>query len=346
MRRAWAVAAGLLLAGAAAAADNGRTGAATLTRVNGALPAGLGGAFVAADGELDGAFYNPASLARLPDPKVQSTYQRGFADDSLGSIEYGHALGFGALYAGGAYYDAGTIDVNLSNGTQETRRAEQDAVGGLGGALGRNGPLAAGVVVKAYRLTLAEESHAAGAAADAGLLLRTPLAGLTLGAAVSNVGADVKFNDEGDPLPTTGRAGLAYTLDFARFPRFRDSGYVITVFGDAVEERRSGASGRGGLELKRRIVTMDQAGSVALRGGYASSPQTVTAGLGFRLGAFGLDYALNVIANTDNVHRLTVSWRFLPREEAPVIRGASSRNVIWNDPAEARLRRPSSPEGR
>lgn len=303
-----------------AADDNGRTAALILTRTQSALPAALGGAFAGADGRLEGSFTNPASTARMPATRALTTYQRGLVDDALGTVELGIPVGFGAINAGVGYYDAGRFDVNLSNGVSESRRLQRDAVGWLGVSAGRRGPLAVGAAVKAFQLEVAEEAEADGVAFDVGALLRTPLEGLTFGVSSANLGSDVEFESEADPLPATSRAGVAYVLDFSRFEGFGANPWLVGLFADAVSERRSGTSGRAGLELARRMVTMERTGSVALRGGYQSEPRSYTAGLGFELGSFGLDYAIAIVDDVDNAHRVSLSWRFVPPEEPPEIR--------------------------
>lgn len=311
-----------------AAGESGRTAATLLTRTQSAVPAALGGAYSAVSGNLDGVAYNPAGAATARWPELQATYLHGFANDSLGSFRYGQTFTMGTVFLGGDYYDAGTIDLNLSDGTQGSRRAEQDSVGELGLALGRAFPLSIGGTIKAYHLRLAEEASASGAAFDAGALWRTPLTGLNIGVAGTNMGSDVKFEEQGDPLPVTARAGLAYSLNLARFSKLRDYPYVFTAIVDGVKEKDENSSVRAGLDVTRALTGVtDKAGSASLRFGYQSRPQTVTAGIGFRLAGFGLDYAFNLINGVDaNVHRATISWRFLSRKEA-LAEGAEIRPV-------------------
>ena len=318
MRRLVAGAIVLFSGVAVATAESGRTAATLLTRTQSAVPAALGGAYTAVSGNLDGVAYNPAGAATAQWSELQATYLHGFADDALGSLRYGQTLKFGTVFVGGDYYDAGTIDLNLSDGTTGSRRAEQDSVGEVGLALGREFPVSIGGTLKAYRLRLAEEASATGTAFDAGALWRTPISGLNVGLAGTNMGSDVKFEEQGDPLPVTARAGLAYALNLARFSKLRDYPYVFTAIVDGVKEKDENSSVRAGLDITRALTSFaDTAGSASFRFGYQSRPQTMTAGIGFRLAGFGLDYAFNLINGLDaNVHRATISWRFLSWKEA------------------------------
>jgi hypothetical protein len=312
MRKLLAVVLAMAAAGPVRA-ETGRTAATTLNRTQSAKPGSLGGAHAAATGSLDGAFYNPASVAKLAASEAQATYLRGLASDSLGGLRYGHAFGFGGAYVGADYFDAGSIDLNLSDGSQRNVRAQQDMAGVLGIALGRESALSVGAAVKAFRLELAETASASGTAFDAGALWTTPVRGLSLGVSGTNMGSDVKFEEESDPLPTAGRAGLSYTLALSRFRAFKQSPFSVRLLVDGVAERHEESSVRAGLEISRFLTDiLEQAGSVSLRGGYQSEPRTVTAGFGFILGGFGLDYAFGLVDEIDDdIHRATLSWRFL-----------------------------------
>lgn len=294
---------------AAAYGEVGTSGAVTLRRLDGARPTALGRSFVGVEGDLNGANLNPAGVASLPHPALLATYLRGLADDSLGSALYGHPIPGGAVFGGAAFFDAGTVDINLSDGTRESRRAQQDVIGMAGVAL-RRGPVAVGVNGKYYRFELGEEADASGAAFDVGLQLRTPVRHFVLGASVQNLGSDVTFERSGDPLPRTVRAGAAYTLHFSRFDRFADSPYAILLLGEAVEPRDDEIGGRGGVEIGRTFTVADAGGWAALRGGYLSEPAGATAGVGVRLEGFTLDYGVQFVNDLSETHRVTAGFLF------------------------------------
>jgi hypothetical protein len=99
----------LLLFVSLSGAEAGRTAGQTLTRISVARPAGLADAFVAVDKDIQAMNFNPAGLAKLPDPIITSTYKKDFADTKLGAIGYAHPLRFGSLFIGGGYFDAGNL---------------------------------------------------------------------------------------------------------------------------------------------------------------------------------------------------------------------------------------------
>jgi hypothetical protein len=68
------------------------------------------------------------------------------------------------------------------------------------------------------------------------------LAGLTAGASASHVGGELKFIEEGDPLPLATRGGLAYRLPFGGEKN------KVTVAADAVKFLDSDVYLNSGLE--------------------------------------------------------------------------------------------------
>jgi hypothetical protein len=292
------------------AAEGGRTALLFLDRTVGARVAGMGEAGVANEGGIGSVYLNPAGLAGTPAPTISMSYLRGFVDDNFGAIHYAHPLPFATVYAGAAYFDAGKIDLRLSDGTQESRRAETDTGAMLGLALGRTGPVALGVVGKYFKSELAEEATAAGVAADAGLVWRTPVPGLELGGAYQNLGPKIKYEVEEESLPLTTRFGAAYTLDLEKMGALRQFPYRFTVAADRVLRKDEDSSVNLGFEAVRDMVVMDKAGFAALRAGYVSASETLTAGFGFKTGPVVLDYAFAFVNDLSDSHRFTIAYQF------------------------------------
>jgi hypothetical protein len=131
MRARALFASALLLVGLArsAAGQAGTTAGATLTRPLGSRAVAMAEAFTAVDGGMDSLSYNTAGLTGLKQPEFRADYTRGIVDDSFTFLGYGHKFKSVTAAAGLAYYDAGTINLNLSNGTTGKRRVQQDWVG-------------------------------------------------------------------------------------------------------------------------------------------------------------------------------------------------------------------------
>lgn len=296
---------------AAHAADEGRSGGITLLRGMGARPAGFGEAFAAVSGDIQSIGVNPAGLATITEPALSATYLNGIVDDSFGIVHYAHRLGFGSLFAGAAYFDGGDIELNLSGGVQETRKAQQDQVGLVGFAVGADTPISFGATAKMYKFELAEEAKADGVAGDVGLVWRTPLKGFSIGGSFQNLGSDFKYETESESLPQASRAGAAYELDFQDFSKLKKIPYRALIVADAINVKDQDGAFAAGLELQADMEVSDYSGTAALRGGYNSGSESVSVGIGFRLANVFLDYVLNLLQDElDEVHRVTLGWKF------------------------------------
>ncbi len=288
-------------------------GGLTLQQPLGARATAMGQGFVAADGGIDSIGYNPAGVSTAAHPSLQTAYTRGVVDDSFGSTAYVHPLGPVVLAAGAAYYDAGTVALNLSNGNTGTVRAQQDfyEMLGLGADLGYG--FSAGGLAKAYQFSLGQQAHAQGFAADAGLIYHTPLDGLNLGGSVQNMGPSIKYETGGDVLPTTYRAGAAYLLDLERLNLVPRDGanfftkYLVTA--DAIFVRQQPVEAATGLEMDMPFGKFTH---VLVRAGFLwnSDSDGLTIGLGFRERHFILDYAVGIQKSLGNLNRFSIGYEF------------------------------------
>lgn len=292
---------------AAEAGAQALTGATTLRRPLHARGIGMGDAFTAVEGGLSSIGYNPAAAARLTQPELKSSYTHGIIDDKFTLLTYAHPLASVVVTAGLAYYDAGTIHLERSDGTRESLKAQQDFVGLFGLSAPLTESLSVGGQVKAMRLELAGSRASAGAA-DAGLLWRTPLPGLALGAAALNMGPDVEFESEGDPLPLTLRGGAAYTLHGPAESTFAFSRFTLSA--DAVKVRDEELKPSAGMEM---AMSVTEFGTALVRSGYIFDEAAggFTAGIGLNEGRFSLDYGIGVNnGGVSHVHHVTFGISF------------------------------------
>jgi hypothetical protein len=291
-------------------AEPGATGAVTLARPLGARATAMADAFSAVAGGLDSLTFNPAGLSGQEIREVRTDYTRGIVDDSFSFLGYAQPLSRAVLATGAAYYDAGTITLNLSNGTHDKVKVQQDWIGLLGGAVDLGAGLSVGAVAKYYRLTLGQAASASGGALDAGALWRTPLRGLNFGASAQNAGPNVKFEQEGDPLPLTLRAGAA--LEIAGPPpndpaAIRFNHFLLTA--DVIKPRDDRPAAATGAEMR---MSLGRASHGALRVGYVFNRDidSLSLGIGLREGRFVFDYALGVKKSLSNAHHFSLGIRF------------------------------------
>ena len=312
MRGAALLAALLALAPSAACAASAANGAAVLRLPLSARAAALGGARTAIGGGLDSFGANPAGVAAAERPELLTSFFTGAADDSFGFFGYSHPTKAGTALAGFSYYDAGTIPIVNLDGSQQTVAAERDYVGSLGWALPLGGGVYAGVLGKAYKLTLAQSASASGFAGDVGVRWATPLRGLSFGAALQNLGPDVKFEQSGDPLPRTTRGGAAWNFVDRTPSEFAAdySGISVTLTADAVSVRSEPITAEAGGEC---AVSIGKRTTVSLRVGNqfnSASDGGLSFGVGMREGRFTGDYALTSRGALGNAQNFSIGVRF------------------------------------
>jgi hypothetical protein len=270
------------------------------------------GAYAAVGGGLSSIGVNPAGVSAASRPELETSFHSGILQDEYGFLGYAHPLKYGVPYAGIAYYNAGTIGLTFSNGTQSTVVAEEDYIGMLGWSMPLGGGVSAGATARFFRFTLAQQATATGVAGDVGLQWETPQEGLRLGASVQNAGPGLKFEDATDPLPLTARAGAAYTMTWK--PEAKEDSYYtatrMTLLADGVQVRGETAYPAAGAEF---AIDFGAEGSIAVRVGYSFDPEATTSlsyGIGLREGRFSLDYAQAGAGELGNVQYGSLGLRF------------------------------------
>ncbi len=303
-----ALAALLLLPPAAASAAS--TAGGTLRRPVSARAAAMADAFSAVAGGTDSFGANPAGLTAAR-PEARSLFSHGSVEDSFGFLGTVVPWRGAALGGGLAYYDAGRIDIISATGARETRTAQRDMIGSLGASVPLGGGLYAGGLARFYRFELGGEARASGAAFDGGARWKTPVPGLSLGAAIQNVGPGVKYEVDSDPLPLTVRGGAAWTWSAApsKIEELSYSGTRLTLTADAVKVRDERVRGGVGAEFG---LDFGPTTSVMLRGGWKLGSETdyVTAGVGVSEKRFFMDYALGARHDLGSVHHVALGVRF------------------------------------
>jgi len=297
-----------------AAAQGGATAAAFLQRPLGARAAALGGAFCAVSDGPGSLQYNPAGTIGERRPELHTAYLNGFGGSTFGWLAWGQPLPIGTLTGGFQYFDAGSIDLNLSDGTKRRVSAEQDHVFIGAYAVEPLPGLAVGAAFKYLRSNLADTAQATATLGDLGVIWRTPfLPGLSAGGAVQNVGPDIKYESEGDPPPRTLRYGLAYrTAPFAASkvdPSVEAVDMDLLLTADVVQTLREKRSARFGTEIGLAPGFINRA---ALRFGWIIDRplESFTFGLGFREGRFLFDYAFSALREFNPAQQISVSVRF------------------------------------
>lgn len=298
------VLASLLMSNGLMASSNGLSGGMTLAEASGSRASALGEAFVAMQNDISALGYNPASLGSLKSGQASFLFQKGLTEDSYGQFMAGSPLSNGGWGLSVGYYNGGTLDV-LSNGVETEVTAQKDLALSLG--FSRNiKSMSVGITGKYLSSELAETANANAYAMDLGASI--PLSSrLRFGASLQNLGTELKFIEEGDPLPRMFKAGLSLALSPKAVPTtlLFDTTYLMN------EKETNPAVG---------IETW--MGPLALRAGYrmGSDENKFSVGTGFILGPSSLDYSFGMANKLDPSHKVSLSFKFGETMSQPLVK--------------------------
>jgi hypothetical protein len=292
------VLASLLPLGAGRAlAATGEAGFAFLKVGIGARAMGMGSAYVALADDPTALYWNPAGLAAAHEGIQVTAMHNEWIEDfrqeyAAATLPVGPGT-FGASFTG--FY------------TSQLER--RDDTGVLTGHFGYNDIAATfgyGMKVATgadaglsghYIREMIDDISASTVAFDVGGRYRLHETGLSLGAAVQNIGGDAKFVAESFPLPLTVRAGAAYARPIAKL---QGTGTLTTEY-----RKAKGEDGR--FHIGGEYAYHDW---LALRAGakFGYDNQDVSFGLGITRAKIRFDYALLPIgANLGASHLFSIS---------------------------------------
>ena len=320
MRRslcAFAALAGLLPAPSVAAQDGaGSAGAVVLQMLAGGRAAGLSGAYVAATGDADVVFYNPAGLASVAAAAAFS-YEQRVEDIGLASGAGAFRIGRFTVGVSALFLDYGDIDEFVPD----------PSFGGQTGMPTGNAVSASEVAARVSAATpLLDGRLTVGAAAGvvsvdlAGIGRSAPLFDIgaqyalpfgTVGASLRNIGSSLGGQDLADaPLPAQLRLGTAVQLAGA-------TGLGALLAADLVAELAEGTTGVvAGIEAGLLPTATGRLGAVGRVGFNGAAGEdglgTLQFGAGLTLGPFAVDYAYQNYDFFGALHRVGIRWARLP----------------------------------
>jgi len=295
-----------------AATGPGVAGSPLLAQPVGARPLSLGASYTALSDDSLATLWNPAGLVSL------RFSEAGFIfDQSPGGVNYGHllyakpvsagqgiGLGLGMLQVEDVDYHDLSGNLNYLAGQSDWVMAASYAVS-LKPLLAFPDPasvnVSGGLTVKYLWTKLGGGLNARTPAVDLGLLASLPFPGAPLptrlGVSWQNMGGQVKYGKEADPVASPVRVGIAQTIP-------ENSGAWLTA---TVEGVRYLA--RNEVEMHMGIEQVFKpAGSVglAVRCGYRMNTDLpgVSAGAGIRWSNFILDYGMAQLGVLGFVHRV------------------------------------------
>lgn len=274
--------------------DFGTSSARILKQAVGARTFAMGEAFAAVADDAQALHYNPAGLSFIQTNEVSLMYIHSILDIYYGYAAYAQPVGQGVVAGSIITLQGGDIEINYADGTSDSYKAQQDYVVTAGYALDVSQyipGLSLGVAGKAITSTLLEEYSAQAYAGDIGVMYKPPVEGLSFGAAVQNIGTELKYQEYGDPLPFTNRIGSAYRLELS-------GGHYLTGAIEMVNTKNIHL----GLEY-------ELGGIFFARGGYKQEYDldNVTFGVGFKINAIQLDYALGLKGSLGMNHFISLT---------------------------------------
>lgn len=291
--------------------SGGNTGFDFLRSEIGARPAALAGAFTAASGDLNGLFYNPASLAGLNRRQASFTYVNHVFDFQSGFVGYTQNVpGAGQAAVGLSYMNYGKFTWRDILGEETGSSTPSDWV--LNAAYADNLPwnLRYGVSMKYIHSVIADYWSNA-LAVSLGLIYSIPSQRLNIGAGIFNAGKSMHaFLDRREHLPLSYRVGFSKRL--AHLP------LMLNV--DLIRFHYDESSLPGGLYWAvGGEFTLSE--HTFMRWGYHSRGREekevgnnryagVTFGLGIQFGTLTIDGGLNQFGMLGNVNQFSITKSF------------------------------------
>jgi hypothetical protein len=283
----------------------GATGLAFLKLGASARGVAMGDAMTGAVCGAAATFYNPAGLGVGTTPDKASEFlfmHKEWIQDTrtefLGTrmtLGEQHALGISVLTT-----TVSDIEIRTQPGEAQGTFTSRDLAIGLTYCYAFEPGLRIGVTARyLYEQILIDDAQGIGV--DAGVQYEGLLPGLTLGAAVANMGKMAEFRNEPLKLPTLVRAGAAYAIDIPGLQSVAVlAGDVEDIFAEAQPLAKIG----GECTFKNLF---------AVRAGYqfGSEGRGLSLGGGLQYGVFGLDYGFSRLSNDlGNGHSLAVRVEF------------------------------------
>ncbi len=263
----------------------------------GARESALGGAGASISSGPTSVAYNPAATAFTRRISVALMHNRHFGDTRAEFL--GATILPGRFVATLHYLGTRTSDVEYRTAPTRLPISTFDVTSSaLGATLATNfgARVGAGLTVR-YVYQKIQSEATDGALLDGGVLVRTPLSGVAIGAAVNSVGKMSNFVNEEPKLPTTLRVGVAFERELGKA-----GGVLVTT--DVLGISEQSPQLRGGMEWKAPDY-------VALRVGAVNGleAQTASFGFGLFLKRLRLDYAfIPFTEGLDDGHRFSLAF--------------------------------------
>lgn len=283
-----------------------KSGASTLLLGGSARSSALRGAYTAAAGDTDAMIYNPGGLSAIGRPQLSLTH----AEMALGSdydvIQYAQPQNHSAWGLTVARLGVGEIQGRDENRLSTGRQSSSDVMAQLSYSHDFYARTGVGGSIKYFESRIATEK-ASSVAFDFGTVTQWPNRPLWFGISILNVGSGLQYIDKKTPLPLTIGVGSALRvsgalnilLDVKRYPH---------------DERTEVVTGLEYYLLPTTQIRLGYASSIA--GTHNQSDNNLKelgnwkGGLGLGLAGYQLDYSISSDAESETLHRISLSRVF------------------------------------
>lgn len=239
-------------------------------------------------------FWNPAGLDKVKGIELAFMHNFHFMDMHHDYLGIASPIGNrGTIGLAVYYWTSGSIQGMDEKALPTTEFSAWDLAAGIYYANQVTPALSAGAGLKAV-MESNEDEGATAFAGDVGLQFSPPVAGLTLGMSVKNLGTKLKLVNGSYPLPITVRLGAGWKPPLAGLSLVSD---VVVPIDDSPSLSVGG---------EYRIMNL-----FAVRTGYKTGSDLgavsgLRAGCGFSLPNMGLDYAYAPYGELGSSHRLSL----------------------------------------
>jgi len=260
----------------------------------------MGAAYTALASGVESLAYNPAGLSAVKGVELGFSHTNWLMDSMHDFIGV-------AMPLKGKPVAVGLGLTRLSNGSMDARNADRSAGGDFSsydqavtvGLAGMMGKVRMGLNVKYVESSIAGITARAGAV-DIGFSKALNSLPVGIGLSVQNLGTQMKYISQEDPLPLTFAAGLMFS--------------VIPGVNLALDVKRQVYDRQTGVSFGTEYALLS---GVALRAGYLSSSRTAainsagfSAGAGLNFWNTRLDYAVTPYGDLGNTQKITIKKRF------------------------------------
>lgn len=279
----------------------GRTGLAFLKMGVGARAAGMGGAYTAITDDATALYWNPAGMTAMVGRDaafVHTQWFQGISHEFIGGI---YSNGTTAVGIGFAIMSVDGIERRAEIPTLQplTTFSAYDVAFSASIARRVTPNLTLGITTKAITEKILFNS-ASGMAFDLGVQYETSYEGLNVAAVIRNLGPSFSFIQEKFSLPREVRLGVGYVPSHETLQR------NLLLSADLSKYRNDPTRLSLGAEYSHQARFAATAGYQARQ-----SEAGLSAGLGFRMPKYRLDYAFVPFgAGLGNTHRFALGYRF------------------------------------